>query len=218
MGCLKKLGCLVVGVVLLVVGAAGAWYWLRGRPGGSTADSAGLTAGSWQPLTPAGAQRARTALERLRAPRGPAYQSLVPADLAAYILQELSRTLPSSADSVEAAAIDDRLCVRAVVRTSEFGDRNALGPFAMLLGDRERVQMCGLLRILRPGVGEFQVKQFRLREFNLPEAVIPRMIGQMSRGPRPPGISPDGLPLQTPQYIGDVRVQGGQIRMYRATQ
>jgi hypothetical protein len=215
MGCLKKLGCLLLAVVLLAAGAAGAWYWLRGRSGGGMADSAGLTAAGWQALTPTGAQRARTALERLRAPRGPAYQSVAPGDLAAYIFQELSRTLPSSADSIEAAAVNNQLCVRAVVRTSEFGDRNALGAFAMLLGDRERLQLCGVLRIIRPGAGEFQVKQFRIREFNLPQAVIPRLIGQMSRGTRPAGISPDGLPLQTPEYVGDVRVQRGEITLYK---
>jgi hypothetical protein len=213
MGCLKKLGCLLVVVALV---AAGAWYLLGGPSRAGSGDSAGPTAGGWQALTPAGAQRAKTALERLRAPRGPAYLTVAPGDLAAYILQELSRTLPSSADSVEAAAINDRLCVRAIVRTSEFGDKNALGPLAMLLGDRERLQLCGILRIIRPGAGEFQVKEFRIRDFSVPQQLIPRLIGQMSRGTRPAGIAPDGLPLQTPEYIGDVRVQSGEITLYRA--
>src|SRR5688572_29036330 len=104
MGCLKKLGCLLVGVALIAVGAAGAWYFLRGnRSSASAVDTTGLTRGGWQTLTPEGALRAKTALERLRAPRSPAYLAVAAGDLAAYILQELSRTLPSSADSVEAA-------------------------------------------------------------------------------------------------------------------
>jgi hypothetical protein len=218
MGCLKKLGCFLVGVALIAAGAAGAWYFLRGgRSPEAVVDTTGLTRGGWQTLTPEGAQRAKTALERLRAPRGPAYLAVAPGDLAAYILQELSRTLPSSADSIEAAAINDRLCVRAVMSTSEFGDKNALGPLAMLLGDRERLQMCGVLRIIRPGTAELQVKEFRIRDFSLPQQLIPRLIRQMSRGTRPPELSPDGLPLQTPDYIGDVRVQNGEITLYKRT-
>src|SRR5687767_12987558 len=113
-------------------------------PGRRTADTttAGTTASTWQALTPGGAQRGKTALERLRSPRGPVFLNVAPGDLAAYIFLELSRTLPSSADSVEAGAFGDRLCVRAVIRTSDIGDKSALGPLSMLLGDRERVQLC----------------------------------------------------------------------------
>jgi hypothetical protein len=75
--------------------------------------------------------------------------------------------------------------------------------------------MCGVLRIIRPGTAELQVKEFRIRDFSLPQPLIPRLIRQMSRGTRPPELSPDGLPLQTPEYIGDVRVQNGEITLYK---
>jgi hypothetical protein len=218
MGCVKKLGCLMVLLLAVAAGAAGAWYFLRARP--SAADSqqaSGVGGSTWQPLTPRGAQRAKTGLERLQSPRGPSSVTVVPGDLAAYIVQELSRTLPSSADSIEAAAIDDRLCVRAVVRVSDLGDKGQLGPLAMLLGDRERLHLCGTLRIIRPGSAELQVKELRIRDFNVPQPLIPRLVSQISRGTRPPGLSADGLPLATPEYIGDVRVQNGQITLYKAT-
>jgi hypothetical protein len=146
------------------------------------------------------------------------FVTIVAGDLATYILQELSRTLPTSADSIEAAAIGDRLCVRAVVRTSDLGDKGSLGPVAMLLGDRERLQLCGVLRIIRPGSGELQVKELRVRDLNLPQPLIPRLIRQLSRGERSPDLSPDGLALRTPDYIGDVRVQNGQITLYKNVQ
>jgi hypothetical protein len=214
----KKLGCLLVLVAAVALGAAGAWYYLRGR--GTSASSQQASGGSgstWQPMTPRGAQRAKAGLERLQSPRGPASFTVAPGDLAAYIVQELSRTLPSSADSIEAAAIDDRLCVRAVIRVSDLGDKGQLGPLAMLLGDRERLHLCGTLRIIRPGLAELQVKEIRIRDFNIPQPLIPRLVSQISRGTRPAGLSPDGLPLATPEYIGDVRVANGQITMYRAT-
>lgn len=214
---MKKLGCLVGLVLLLIVGIV-AWFtrasWIRMLPGrgDNTATSALPT---WQPLTPAGAQRAKGSLERLRVSSGPVSVTVVPGDLAAYIFQELSRTLPSSADSIEAAAIGDRLYVRAVVRTADLGDRGAFGPLSMLFGDRERLQLGGTLRIIRPGFAELQVKELKIRDFNVPQGLIPRLVRQISRGERPPELSPDGLPLRTPDYIGDVRVSNGQITLYR---
>lgn len=215
---MKALGCLflIILVALAAFFTRGYWWSKVWRFGDSAAVADTST---WQPLTGEGAQRARVALEQLRAQRGgegrAVYRTVRPGDLAAYIVQELSRTLPPSADSIEAAAMGDRLYVRARIRTSELGDRSALGPFAMLLGDTERIQLAGTLRVIRPGFAELQVKEFRIRDFALPPALIPRLIQQLSPRPRAPELSPDGLPLRTPDYIGDVRVADGQITLYR---
>jgi hypothetical protein len=140
---------------------------------------------------------------------------IAPGDLAAHILQEVSRTLPPSADSVVAAAIGDRLHVQALIRTSDLGASDALGPIAMLLGEQERVRMGGTLRIIRPGAGEFQVKELRIRDFALPQGVIPRFIREINVGDRPPGLSPDGLPVRTPDYVGDVRISDNKVTVYK---
>ena len=63
---------------------------------------------------------------------------------------------------IEAAAINDRLYVRAVVKTSDLGASGALGPLAALLGDRERIQVGGVIRIIRPGFAELQVKEMKI--------------------------------------------------------
>jgi hypothetical protein len=214
MGCMKKLGCLfVLLIAVIVIAFLTRSRWLRVLPGNR--DSATASASTWQPLTPTGAQRAKGALERLRGSTGPTYATVAPGDLAAYILQELSRTLPSSADSIEAAAIGDRLYVRAIVRTSDLGDKGSFGPIAMLLGERERLQLGGTLRIIRPGSAELQVKELKIGSFNVPQGLIPRLVREISRGTRPPELSPDGLPLRTPDYIGDVRVANGTITLYK---
>lgn len=216
MRCLGRLGCLAIVVAL----AIGAWFtrdmWMskirrtpRPEPGVATAQT-------WQALTVDGARRARVSLERLQARNGPAFASVAPGDLAAYIMQELSNTLPSSADSIQAAAIGDRILLRAVVKTSDLGPKGSLGPLSALLGDRERVQLGGILRVIRPGLGEFQVKEFKIGGFGLPQALIPRLIRQISRGDRPAELSPDGLALRTPDYVGDVRVSNGNITIYKA--
>lgn len=214
---MRRIGCLFF---LLLVCAA-AWFtrdlWL-GKIRGMRSGASSSAASTWQPLTRDGAARANTALRRLSAPSGPAYATVAPGDLAAYIFQELSRTLPASADSIEAAAIGDRLYVRAVVPIKDLGGSRTMGPLAALLGDRERIQIGGTLRIIRPGQAELQVKELRIKELAIPQALIPRLIQQISRGERPPGLSPNGLLLRTPAYIGDVRVSDGRITLYKTPQ
>ena len=214
MGCMRKLGCLVVIVLIAIAAFLTRDRWLRMLPGKRDTAAANATS-VWQALTPEGAKRARTALEQLRSPRGAVYVNVAPGDLAAYILEELAKSLPPSADSIPAAAINERLYLRAVVKTSDLGATGALGPLAALLGERERIQLGGAIRIIRPGFAELQVKEMKIGNLSVPRALIPRVIRQISRGERPADLSPDGLALKTPDYIGDVRVSSGRITMYK---
>lgn len=207
MGCLKKIGCLSFLIVLVVVGYLGRGLWL---PKLRKADTPAV-ANTWQPLTVEGASRAQRVLTQLSQDGGPPSVTVPPGELVAYIVQQLSSALPESADSVEAAAINDRLCVRAVIKTADFGDKKSLGPLAMMLSEREPVRMCGVINIISPGRGELQVKEFRVRELSIPGPAIPRLIKQMSPSNRPEGLSDDGLPLETPTYVGDVAVRNGQV-------
>jgi len=215
MGCIARLGCLVM---LAALGVA-AWftrpYWMpyldRDRAGAEPAVPV------WQPLTPEGARRAEAELRLLESDGGPMYVNTTAGDLASFIVQELTSTLPSSADSIEVAAIGDRLHVRASVSTADLGDRRALGPLAGVFGDRERLELAGTIRVVRPGLSELQVRQLSIGSFSVPQAVIPGLVRQITRGERPPELSPGAIPLRTPEYIADVRVQNGQITLYRST-
>ena len=130
--------------------------------------------------------------------------------------QELARQLPPSADSVEAMTRGDRLYVRASVRLQELGAREVLGALGALLGDRERLLLGGNLRVVRPGLGEFVVREIQLGQVPVPPGVIPRLLRRTSRGDRPAGVSESGLPLRLPSHIGDVRVAGGTVTITRA--
>jgi len=146
---LKKLGCLLVVIVIAVV-AIWAYKagWVRfGRPSDETR---AVVTQTWQPLTTDGASRASAALQQLASSRGPVYVNVAPGDLAAYIFQQLTSVFPKDADSIQAAAIGDRLYVRAIVATRGLAGTGALGPLTALLGERERVQLGGTLHIIRP--------------------------------------------------------------------
>jgi len=214
MGCIGRIGCLVVLAVLAAVGWIFRDRWLPmvrgGAAGGDTAAVAGRE-GVWQTITPQGGERARRALASLQQPAGPPTVTVGVADLAAYVYQELARQLPPSADSVEAMGQGDRLNVRASVRLQELGGRDALGPLAGMLGDRERLQIGGNLRVVRPGLGELVVREIRVGQLPLPSPLIPRLLRQGSRRERPEGVSESGLPVRLPEYIGDIRVSGGTV-------
>lgn len=220
MGCIGRLGCLVMLALLAAVGWLTRDRWLHMVAGSSAGptDSAVAVAreGVWHPLTAQGGERARRGLAQLERPNGPTIVTVNVADLGAYVYQELARQLPPSADSVEAMADGDRLYVRASVRLQELGGRDALGPLAAMLGDRERLQIGGNLRVVRPGLGELVVREIRVGQLPIPSALIPRLIRQISRRDRPPEISESGLPLRLPEHIGEVRISGGTVTITKA--
>ncbi len=221
MGCIGRIGCLVV-LALLGVAAwltRDRWWHMVGSGASGAGDSTVAAAGRegvWQPLTPQGGERARRALAELERPNGRATVTVSAPDLGAYVYQELARQLPPSADSVEATALGDQLHVRASVRLQELGGREVLGPLATMLGDRERLQIGGNLRVVRPGLGELVVREIRIGQLRIPSALIPRLLRQVSRGARPPGISESGLPLRLPAHIAEVRVAGGNVTVQKA--
>jgi hypothetical protein len=221
MGCIGRLGCLVALVLLGAIGWLTRDRWLHMVMGGTAgrSDTAVVTAGRegvWQPLTPQGGERARRALAELERPNGRAVVTVSAPDLGAYVYQELARQLPPSADSVEAMAVGDQLHVRASVRLQELGGRDVLGPLAAMLGDRERLQIGGNLRVVRPGLGELVVREVRVGQLPIPPGLIPRLLRQVSRRDRPAGISESGLPLRLPEHIGEVRVAGGSVTIHKA--
>jgi hypothetical protein len=210
---MRKLGC--IAVIFIAGMAVAIWLYLE-RPRQTT--EAGATAPVWEPLTPEGAERARTAVQRLSRPTGSVFTNVGGADLAAYIFDELSKQLPPSAQQLEAAVIDDRLHVRALVNISDFGGAGALGPLAAMLGDREPVEFGGTLELVRPGLAQYRVKVLRLRELSVPSRMIPRLLQRISRGSRPPGLAEDGLPLEVPTFIADVRIGQGRVTLYKSVQ
>jgi len=215
MGCLRRIGCLVFLLMILILAIA-AWFsrdwWLQMAPFGP--QHAAQQAATWQSPSADGARRAENALAGLRRKGGPVFANVAPGDLVAYVLKEFSRWLPRSADSIQAAVVGDRLHIRARVRSEDLG-REFLGPIGYLLAEHERIEFGGALRVIRPGFSEYRVKTFKVHDIAVPQSVLPAFIRQLSRDARPSGLSEDGLPLATPEYIGDVRLAAGRITVYK---
>lgn len=217
MGCFRTIGCAVVLVAVL----AAAWFFRddlvrlvdREEPAPVVA-----AAPEWAPLTPEGAARARAVVARLERRTGRVYENVPPADLSALVFEELSRqSLPQSATNIEAAAIGKTLAIRADVRLSDFGGKDVLGPLGTVLDDREQVQFGGVLEVVRPGLAQYRVTSLRIGRLDVPPPLIPRLIRRIGQGTRPEGVTEDALPLEIPEYIGDVRIGENTVTLIKAT-
>ena len=215
MGCMRKLGCLVVLLVLAVALWLTRGRWLPLVRGGGNDAVASSTDGVWEPLTTAGAERARKAIDGLASKSGPVFANLRPGDVASYVFVALRRELPPSAENVAATVIGDRLYVRADIKLTDIGGAAVLGPLASFLSDRETMMFGGTFEVLRPGLAQFHVQELKLRELSIPQRMIPKLVQKIGRGSRPEGVAPDALPLLVPEQIGDVRVARGRVTLYK---
>jgi hypothetical protein len=214
MGCIARIGCLI----LLVCLAIGAWFtrdrWMSKITGRPVVTSTGP---QWEPLTPTAGATGKRKLDDLAKPSGPVFTNLSASEVASYVFQTVARTIPESADSAEAAVIGDALYVRAVVPVRDIGGTGVLGPLAGLLNDRERLQLGGAFRVIRPGLSEFEVREIKLRDFKVPTGAIPRLLQQISHGNRPEGVAPNALAVTTPRSLADVRIANGRVTVYKMT-
>ena len=212
MGCIARLGCLVV---LAILGVA-AWFtrntWLPEEY--RTRAPAPAT---WQPATNAGAERARGALTKLSQPRGPVFQTLSAGDVAALAISEMSPAVARAADSVSARIDGDRMTMRANLKLDQL--KGKLGPLAGMLNDRETVEMSGTFVVVKPGVGGFVVQSAKIGRMAVPQAMIPRLVQEIDGGVRrADGLPENALRLPLPSYVGDIRVANGRVTLYKNVQ
>ncbi|MDB4913181.1 MAG: hypothetical protein JWM95_825 [Gemmatimonadetes bacterium] len=214
MGCIARMGCLVLLAILCVA----AWFtrdkWMSKVTGAAPVVA---TTSTWEPLSPAAGERGRLAIESMSTTSGPVFANLRAGEVASYVFQTVAKTIPTSADSAEAAVIGDALFVRAVVPVKDIAGSGILGPLGGLLNDRERLSFGGTFRVVRPGLSEFQIREIKLRDFKIPAGAIPKLVQQISRGNRPEGIAPDALPVTTPKTLGDVRIANHLVTLYKTT-
>jgi len=208
MGCLARLGCLI----LIVCIGIGAWVtramWLPA----SFREHPPVAANTWQPISQAGAARTRAALDKLSQPRGPVYQTISAGDAASLAFAETIGQ-KGQVDSVEARISGSAMLVRARVATGNL--RNNLGPLAGIVGERETVELTGTFNMLQPGVGEFVVNRAMVGQVTLPSGMIPRLVRELDKQPRPEGIADNALPLPVPTYVSDIRIANGKVTMYK---
>lgn len=214
MGCIARLGCLV----LIAVLAIGGWYtkdlWLPEKYRSHPVTTSSV---KWQPVTTDGADRTRAALDKLSQPRGQVFQTLSAGDLASYVFAQLSSKLSGSAQNIETSVAGDVVSIRADVRLADLGGAGALGALGTMFNEREKVQLSGSFTVAKPGIAEFVLRDLKVRNFSVPTGMIPPLIKRLDQGPRPAGISENAIAVPIPRYVGDIRVANGKVTLYKTT-
>lgn len=226
MGCITRLGCLAVVGVVAVGGAA---WWLNGGSlpmpwkddarGSTTADAAL----KWSSLTEASAGGA-DAVASLARPNGPAYVTLSPGDLAGFLAMGIARALPRTAADPQVAVEGNRLHLRALVRMRDLAGDGALGSalgiaLGKSLNELDTLHIAGTMDMLRPGMAQYHVNKLAIRSVDVPPRLIPQLIRSMrSRVGLADSLDSDALPIPLPKSIGDIRIAGDRITLYRAAQ
>jgi hypothetical protein len=209
-GCLGRLGCLALILILAVIAFLTREWW-EPRVFGERA----ATTVAWEPVTDTGVVRATEALEELRARSGPAYVDLTAAEVASLVASR--GVLPPAVDSVQAAVEGDRILLRARIDLDDIRGLD-VGPLTDMLNRRERFEASGTLEVIRPGLAQFVVATAQIGDLPIPQSMIPRVLDRLARrGQRPAGVARNGLAFPVPESIGDIRVSGGVVRLYRRT-
>ena len=218
-GCLGRLGCLV----LIALAAAVAWLtqdsWLpkfKARVMSESPPAASVVSVKWEPLTAAGAERARAAVASLSQKSGPVYVNVAAGDLAAFVLDSILHGLSPGATNAEAMARDDHLWLRAQVSVADLGGPKTLGPLSRLLEGKQELSLRGRFEILRPGHAQFRVSDVSLKELKLPSAMIPGLIARIGMRDRDSTIADNAIPVRVPNGLVDVRVGKGRITLYKS--
>lgn len=227
MGCLTRVGCLVV----LAAAGAGA-YWLYGDqlPGelgriagrtdrtasGGTPTRATAPEIRWVSLNEATAGGA-DAIARLGRRNGPQSVTLQAGDLAGFMAAALSRGLPRSSVDPQVALAGDRVYLRAEVDLRDFAGQGAFGSvIGAAMNGRDTLWLAGTLDAIRPGLAQYRVRELRLKGVNVPPRVIPSLVGSLRGRTRVDSLAPDGLPIPMPSFVSDVRVSDGKVTLYRS--
>lgn len=220
MGCIARIGCLILLAILMVGGWLTRDRWmarLRHTPARVVLPAAPAVP-RWEPLSDSGAERTQAALSKLSRPTGPVFATLAGGDVASYVFKALARRLPPTADSIEAAVVGGTVMLRASVRMADLGGASALGALGGVLGDRARVELTGTLVMIRPGLVDFQVDKVAVQGVAIPGAVIPGLLKRLVAGQRPAGLSDAGIPIEVPRFVGDLRVANGRVTLYKTPQ
>ena len=202
-------------LVLLLLGAVAWWYrepilhaasrWLGPRrtalpPVADTAVGA---------PTPRALTSGRSKLTELGRPGGPDSVVLTPNEMASLIGSGIDWTVRRGFDSLRVELLDGTFAVHARLETRVL-PRDALGPFAGMLAEREPLRIAGPIAIARPGEARWTIRELSLRGFPFPAPAVKQMARQVA------GAGADGaVPIAVDRAIADVVVHPTGVVLYR---
>jgi hypothetical protein len=201
MGCLSAPFKLLGGLGLIVLLAIG-WLYrdrladeLRQVLG--TEAKAGATSG--RPGTKA-LLSARAKIDSLNGWRADSVV-LTASEVASMIGVGLDPSVRSQLDSLQVQLLDGSIGVSGLLATARL-PRELIGPLAVALRPKERVQAAGPLTVVGPRRAEWAVRSFSIREFPIPRDAVPKLVskalGDSTRRT---------VPIRIPAGVREIRIR-----------
>ncbi len=212
-GCLRNVFAMVGCATTLVAVSVAAWHYrheieeLFHRVTANVENPFSDASSSGRP-SPAALRSAIRKNAEMESSRGTATVVLTAAELASMVEDGIAPAAREALDSIKVTLYEDGFTLDGVVLTQVFAGA-VLGPFAAMLGERERIVVSGPAYVRRPGAAAWEPNQFQFGAFSLPQAAIPMLINQITGGT-------DGtLPIRVPPNVGDLRIQPSGVTFYR---
>ena len=121
------------------------------------------------------------------------------AETASLIGDGLEPAVRNQLDSLEVRLLDSEIAVGAGLATARL-PRELLGPLALVVRDRERIQATGPVRVVGPARGEWTIQRLSVRGFPLPRDLVPSVLARaLGRGSR-------ALPVAIPAGVREIRI------------
>jgi hypothetical protein len=133
---------------------------------------------------------------------------LTPAEVASLVGSGLDPTLRRQLDSLQVRLLDGEIALLARLRTARL-PREAVGPLAVALREREPIEAVGTLRVVGAERGEWTVRSFRIRDFPVPADLVPGLIARALDRPRR-----ETVPVSIPAGIAEIRVRPDGAILY----
>jgi hypothetical protein len=122
-------------------------------------------------------------------------------EVASMIGVGLDPSVRSQLDSLEVQLLDGSIGVSAMLSTARL-PRELIGPLAVALRPKERIEAAGPLQVVQPRQAEWAVRSFRIREFPIPRDAVPKLVaralGDSTRRT---------VPIRIPAGIREIRIR-----------
>jgi hypothetical protein len=206
----------LAGLALLVLGLAVAW-WFREPLLEAGSRWFGPKRTALPPVadtavgapTPRAVASSGTKLADLGRPAGPDSVILSANEMASLIGGGLDWSVRKTFDSLRVELLDGSFAVHARLDTRAV-PADALGPFAVMLGEREPLRLAGPLDVISPGRGRWTLQELSVRGFPFPgpmvRALAQRMAGADSLG---------ALAVPLPADVSRVVIRPTGVVLYR---
>jgi len=207
-----RLGCLVLML------AAGSAVWLYRAPivraasgwfGPHRTALPAVTDSAVGAPTPKALERTQTKIDRLKAPTGPDSVVLSANEIASMVGSGIDWSVRKSFDSLRVELFEGVLAVHCRLDTRAIPP-DVLGPLAVMLNPMEPLRIAGPLRIERPGIARWTIKQLSLRGMAFPDVLVTQLAQRMA------GADADGaVPLRVSPAFQDVAIHPTGVVLYR---